>query len=1521
MAVLLKCLKGHQWEATPGGKNTCPQCGAAAIARDEAQRPTVKPEVSTPSLSDSSNRTSLPEQFGRYRILKQLGKGGMGSVYLAHDTELDRKVALKVPHFTEAEGKNVRDRFYREARSAATLHHANICPVYDVGEMDGTLYLTMAYIEGESLSRFVDPNKPLTQRQVATLVRKLALALQEAHSRGVIHRDLKPSNVMISKRGEPVVMDFGLARRTTKGEVRLTQTGAIIGTPAYMSPEQVNGDLEAMGPQSDVYSLGVILYELLAGRLPFEGPMASVLAQIIAKEPVPPSMIRPGVDPALEAVCLKAMAKSIPDRMRSMADFAAALGEFLKATAVGPAGSGARPEAAFAGLTDDVRVLKTRSHKPGRSSGPPRLPTARGPSLATKFQGRLRKTPLVWRWVALVAFVLVLGLGGVVFYVVTDTGTIQIELLDAKADVEVQIDGQSVTIQDGERRISLRAGKHLLKVAGPGYETRTEEFTVKRGENPVLRVKLLPAQIPVKPPATPEKPPGVAVKPKPTDPDPPKDVPPADETGFVSIFNGKDLDGWETGPKGTSFSVDPDGNLLAAGEPAGVRWLLTKKRYTDYVLRLEFQIVRGPPYHTNSGVALRALPGIEGPNGRKLDVAIRTVRTPPLANAAVRFASDEAVESPDPPATRPAGDWNMLEIEVRGSRVIVSMNGKLANDADLSKIDRTKLKPQDKGWVEAALDRKAGQIGLPSAHGPIKFRNIRVKDLSKSAAADPDRRAAERPADASSYRGKFYKVYPEVLTWKEARKKCRELGGDLAVVLDDAHNQFLMGLVRARLLDEAWLGASDEAKEGEWLWVDGSPMRYGNWFPGQPNNKQGLEHYAVMLANRDGKWSDQPDRSDQHRPGFICQWESDALPKPEPPPMVTPSPGFTRLFNGRDLTGWRADSGQPADWKTENSQMVVSRTPDMPSGWLVTEKEYGDYVLRLQFQLTPGSQSGVALRAAGDGSPRYLEVQLCDDTSAGTPNAVPTGTLVWAAGAPFLPPDPAAALKPLGEWNDLVIELREQTLRVLVNGKSVRSNDLAYLSKQPGALPDLQRSKGRIGLQAQAGTARFRNIEIQELATPLAQEAKPEPPRPQPANPEALKPEPPQPAPVVPLFNRKNLNGWVQDGGAPGAWRAANAFGEQYLLFSVPSVGGPAPNTAPPQSGWLLTEKSYADFVLTFEYRLERKANSGVTFRALPGEKHIEIQLLDDDTVANTTQKPEQRSGSLWNLVPAKALQLKGSNDWNKMEMELKGRNLRVTLNGRETLNVNLDQVKPPPVPAGLKRASGRIGFQHWEGTGRFRNIEIQDLSPEPAKPAGKAPAKPARPQVTLFDGKSLAQWIHPDGQAANWQVGNGFMTVGKGNIRTKQEFAGDHEVHVEFLITQPPPNARGQGRGNSGVYIQGRYEVQILDSYGIARPTVQDCGAVYGQHAPEVNGCKPPGQWQTFDITFRAPKFAPGGTMTQKPRISVLHNGFAVINNVEIDKAGGLALDNDMSKPGPLLLQDHGQPVLFRNIWVRPLE
>ncbi len=277
----------------------------------------------------------IPKKFGRYKIVKRLGVGGMGSVYLARDTELERDIALKVPQFKEGRELQILARFFQEARAAATIHHPNVCPVFDVGEVDGIPYLTMAFIDGKSLAECLSAGIPLNERQIATIGRKVADALSEAHKKGIIHRDLKPANIMIDRRGEPIVMDFGLAHLPTEDDTRLTRMGAVFGSPAYMSPEQVRGETDTVGPATDIFSLGVILFELLTRRLPFNGTsIGAVHAQILMDEPPPLGQFCPYLSPVLDAICMKALSKKVDDRYTSMAQMAAVLRNFLSGSIV-----------------------------------------------------------------------------------------------------------------------------------------------------------------------------------------------------------------------------------------------------------------------------------------------------------------------------------------------------------------------------------------------------------------------------------------------------------------------------------------------------------------------------------------------------------------------------------------------------------------------------------------------------------------------------------------------------------------------------------------------------------------------------------------------------------------------------------------------------------------------------------------------------------------------------------------------------------------------------------------------------------------------------------------------------------------------------------------------------------------------------------------------------------------------------------------------------------------------------------
>lgn len=281
--------------------------------------------VPTPTPSNPSTPT-----IGRFEVRKKLGAGAFGTVYLAYDPQLQRDVAIKVPQKSVLSSPQRVERFLREARSAAKLRHPNIVPVYDAGQSNRQLYIASAFVKGEPLSEIVDDGG-IDLKKAATIVRGLAEGLAYAHQEGVVHRDVKPANVMLDDLGQPLLMDFGLAAQVdsieefqlpeeeadapeTHDSSRLTRAGSVMGTPSYMAPEIAGGLKGEAKPAADQYALGVVLFELVTGRTPFEGPPAAVLHQAINNAPPNPIEFRKDLPKDLQTICLKAMAKDPAER-------------------------------------------------------------------------------------------------------------------------------------------------------------------------------------------------------------------------------------------------------------------------------------------------------------------------------------------------------------------------------------------------------------------------------------------------------------------------------------------------------------------------------------------------------------------------------------------------------------------------------------------------------------------------------------------------------------------------------------------------------------------------------------------------------------------------------------------------------------------------------------------------------------------------------------------------------------------------------------------------------------------------------------------------------------------------------------------------------------------------------------------------------------------------------------------------------------------------------------------------------
>jgi serine/threonine-protein kinase len=296
--------------------------------------PTPSAAVTLTDLPDATRRSSpgtaarLPRIPG-YEILGELGSGGMGKVYQARQTQLNRVTALKVVLAGLHASPEERERFRIEAEAAARVQHPHVVQIYEVGEHDGHHYLALEFVDGGSLAQKTN-GAPLPSRQAAELLAQLADGVNEAHQRGVVHRDLKPANVLLTAAGLPKITDFGLAKRLD-ADLAQTRTGAILGTPSYMAPEQAEGRSKDVGPATDVYALGAMLYELLTGRPPFRAAtLWETLEQVRTQEPAPPRLVQPGTPRDLETICLKCLQKEPNRRYASAGELRDDLRRFLE---------------------------------------------------------------------------------------------------------------------------------------------------------------------------------------------------------------------------------------------------------------------------------------------------------------------------------------------------------------------------------------------------------------------------------------------------------------------------------------------------------------------------------------------------------------------------------------------------------------------------------------------------------------------------------------------------------------------------------------------------------------------------------------------------------------------------------------------------------------------------------------------------------------------------------------------------------------------------------------------------------------------------------------------------------------------------------------------------------------------------------------------------------------------------------------------------------------------------------------
>ena len=1200
-----------------------------------------------PEPSGVGQADTLPKQIGRFEIIDVLGSGAFGKVYRARDPQLHREVALKVPLAGTLKPEEL-ERFLREARAAATIQHPNVCPVFEVGKEGDTHFIVMAYIAGKSLATHLKERKaPMAPKQVALVVRKLALALESAHKKGIVHRDLKPANIMFDRdRKDVIVMDFGLARRLQVEDGLQTQSGAIMGTPAYMSPEQADGDIKAISPASDVFSLGVILYELLCGQRPFQGSMMAVIGQILHIDPEPPSKVRAGVDPRLEAICLKALAKKPADRYASMKQMADALDEYIKGKETAQAGvSTAKDEAGETKGFAEIMAALSAERKADNA-------------VAIEEAVRRAKTPL-WVWLVACGFMALILLGGsIIFFFRTPTATVMINIdVDLKdKTLTFFLDGKEMPAAFFEKPVELGVGEHTLivkrgrdvvrqytfnvsKDAGPRIELKDQspppkqEVPTERSSPPAPAgrsdVELLQGVWDVyaeefqgvqtkeadmrqmgkvitfegnrmvihrtlgdgnrrkiegifqfNPNATPKtwdfsgthydgKPTtlhglyelngnalrmaygtGTTGHGEPNRPDAFRsaldnghvvmwatrrgNASPA-ETGFVPLFNGKDLSGWKTHPSQPGNWRVKNGVLVGSGSDRpgeAVSHLYTERGdYRDFHLLLEVRINN----KSNSGVYFRSPfgPNFGQPRNHWITGYNVKLHSPRLGGLLIDAIPE--LHRTSEITFRPS-EWMVCEIIAQGNHFVVKLNGQITADytdelkrynsghlvlqqhnaatvVEIRKIEIKELPP-----VPVAPPAEAGFVPLfngkdLSGWSMLALKTTKNKNQNAWAVAPERNFLFARAGDFQELQtDRQYQNFTLQLEWRFTPGGGISPNGSGIVVRSPGLTPTgpLAGLDPQGIEIDLRSPTSQNGETGNM--GTGCFLTYGTRLTNHRGKAYGQTQRSLgwlkePVIRYDGNWNSceitcEGDRikvwmngelvnegwNAETVAGHIClrcqntavEFRNIRIKESTPPTSAAASEradGFVPLFNGKDLTGWSIE-GNPA-WRVEGGVLVGQNTPPQYS-WLFTNRDYGDCILRCEFQGSDPVNSGIALRAIpGDGKTgaRQVEVNI-----GNLPRGFPTGSLVWGTGPAGLIAAPPAGPAPVDGWHVLEVILRGQSLVATVNGREVLHQDLTTLAILPEALPGLKRSLGRIGLQAQNGVIRFRKVEIKDLS-------------------------------------------------------------------------------------------------------------------------------------------------------------------------------------------------------------------------------------------------------------------------------------------------------------------------------------------------------------------------------------------------------------------------------------------------------
>ena len=1347
--TLVNSLRNHE---------TTDDSQSAALVERMVQR--LKPLADPPEQfgetvgveSDGSHsHEPIPEQLEYFRIIKVLGQGGMGTVYLADDTRLGRQVALKTLKRELAANPAAKDRFLREARSAARLHHDHIIPIYYVGEADGTPFLAMPYLEGEPLDARIkrqlpaDPTtsyyfeklsgeaKPLPIPEAVRIAREVALGLSVAHKQGLIHRDIKPANIWLESSGEPgepatgisrvKILDFGLARSQHEA-AHLTASGAIIGTPAYMAPEQARG--KQVDARADLFSLGCVLFEMLTGKRPFKGSdTMATLTSLALDTPPDPDTLNPSCPRELSQLTMQLLAKQ-PEQRPASAEIVAKRLAKLETPIVTPLDSAtaADPWSQIddADQTEDIPEAKV--------VGTLRVPT----------QNPRKRRVLPFAAIALLLAFIGVGVvfGGTVIRVANNEGELVVTVDDP--NTEVAIKGEGVEIRrlesDGKKRAFLvKAGKDgEVEVREQGSETvlMMEKFKVTRGGKVEVLVtvdKLAPGW---------------------------RNIECDRRAARYALSIGGKVRIQEKGKEGNPTTVaelprglfelrivDLSQNAKITDEGLGA--LRDCKELTHLFLQ-STEVGDAGMRQIKSCTNLTLL------NLKKTKVTAQGIDELRKALPNCKIEWDGVNVSPDPNSERaaaelfqPHADWLRLQLP-NAQLVAISSKDKLPAGPFTVRGVQFDATEHPSSYGPKVVTAVVKLRGLEELNGWIWRTPLSSEELT---------RLADAPV-AQSLRdiGFHFELTAETIKTLK-RFPVLETVAFSGSLVDDAQLAHLRdlppGVTKLLLLDlgqQAQYGdagiAAITSRPLTSLRIEGggkgvarqltravagmpgltylscggcgitddhlidlakSPSLEQLTFYGNGITDAGLTHLKGMKRLRQVWLPVNPVTEAgvkalaAARPDLRIVWDGGVIE-----PSSVPPGEWVQLFNGKDLTGWE---GLEGSWRWQDGALIGAHQPADPAARsphtnLCSVKKYKDFELKFQVRLKDGKgNSGVQFRS--EVSDRKTFEVRGPQADVGLPDYWGGLYDQGGIGVMMAPPAPVVAktLKP-NDFNDYYIKCVGKHVTIRLNGETTVDADFPTLPADGVIAWQLARNDGPVEVT-------FKNIEIKELTQGEFQ----------------------------PIFNGKDLTGWSVASGGVGEWKVVDG--------ALTSSG---------QTSYLLTERgTFGDFHLRVEAKINGGGNSGIFFRT---SKPL-VEGVDYEAQLTNLASQQFKTGALWGIGEKKASPV-APDTWFTYEIIAEGNRIRLLVNGKETADYS--ETRP------RRRLKGHIALQHWDADTQvhFRKIEIRE-----GKELG-----------------AVAPGADPDRRAAEWVLdigGQVQVSLPETLIRTKAELPAGPWGHLNLAL------------------------------------------------------------------------------------------------------------------------------------------